>query len=150
MALKRFGVSNLRIIALSALVSCTSKQADVQPQAGSTTDTSVKVNSSASSSIGTAGILIGPNDSLCDPVTGPVPNAAIIGHWYANDIRSHRKTFGRTPPDSASVRLVRDSAQTLRAQGYRLRSFYEGRKAVRQIKPRPQQSLLRGRSIRAR
>ena len=34
----------------------------------------------------------------------------MIGHWFAQDRRAHRKTFGLTPPDSASVFLLQDSA----------------------------------------
>ena len=56
----------------------------------------------------------GSEDS-CYPPTGPMPNAALIGHWFAQDRRAHRKAFGLTPPDSASIFLQQDSAIAERA-----------------------------------
>jgi len=52
----------------------------------------------------------GSAEEACYPPTGPMPNAAIIGHWFATDRRAHSKTFGLNPPDSASVILLQDSA----------------------------------------
>lgn len=54
-------------------------------------------------------VVIGANDSICASPAGPMPDGAVVGHWYANDARAHRKTFGRTPPDSSAVRLVTNS-----------------------------------------
>lgn len=60
-------------------------------------------------------VLVGPNDSICEAPSGSIPNAAEIGHWFAEDARSHRETFGMRPPDSAGVKLVGDSALARRA-----------------------------------
>ena len=43
-----------------------------------------------------------------------MPNGAILGHWFAEDKRAHRTTFGFTPPDSSSVTPVLDSALSAR------------------------------------
>ena len=53
-------------------------------------------------------VMIGSNDSICEPVSRPLPDAAVLGHWFAADLRGHRTTFGFRPPDSASVKLVPD------------------------------------------
>ena len=55
------------------------------------------------------------NDSICEPPSGPLPDAAALGHWFAGDLREHKRSFGFAPPDSISVVLVPDSATRRRA-----------------------------------
>jgi hypothetical protein len=60
-------------------------------------------------------LVIGSNRGVCDSPGGPMPDAATLGHWYANDMRAHIKTFGLIPPDSSSVVLEPDAAINKRA-----------------------------------
>jgi hypothetical protein len=60
-------------------------------------------------------MIIGANDSICERPGGPIPDAAVLGHWFANDVRGLRKTFRFIPPESATVVLVPDSATRRKA-----------------------------------
>jgi hypothetical protein len=53
---------------------------------------------------------------FCSAPAGAIPNAAILGHWLANDARLHRNTFGFQAPDSASVALETDLDRSERAK----------------------------------
>ena len=55
------------------------------------------------------------NDSQCEPVVGPLPDAGALGHWFANDRRAKHTAFGRTPPDSSVVSQITDSAPVMKA-----------------------------------
>ena len=48
-------------------------------------------------------------NEICDPPGGPMPDAAVLGRWFAQDARAHRTTFGMQPPDSSTVNVVGDS-----------------------------------------
>jgi hypothetical protein len=101
------------LLGFIALIGCTSKKSDVPSHTHSTGSQSLKVDSSpalSGSRMPATSVVIGANDSICDSPAGPMPNGAVVGHWYANDARAHRKTFGKAPPDSSGVRSVTNSA----------------------------------------
>jgi hypothetical protein len=56
-----------------------------------------------------------PNGVECERIAGPLPDAPVLGHRFANDRRANHMTFGRTPPESASVKQITDSAAVAKA-----------------------------------
>lgn len=54
-------------------------------------------------------------DGPCGPVSGPMPDAHTLGHWFANDRRARHTTFGGKPPDSSLVTRITNSAALARA-----------------------------------
>jgi hypothetical protein len=102
-------VNAVVLIAIAAPIACSSEMPEQSHNPpGSVAQARIKESKQSA-------VLIGPNDSLCEPPNGPIPNAAALGHWFAEDARSHRKTLGMHPPDSAAVKLVGNSALTRRA-----------------------------------
>jgi hypothetical protein len=94
------------LVTVIALAACTGEQPDSLDHRPSTVRG--RLTGDPSKSQRTV-VLVGGNDSICDVPNGSMPNAAELGHWFADDARSRRKTFGMRPPDSASVKLVGDS-----------------------------------------
>ena len=64
-----------------------------------------------------------PNGDECERIVGPLPDGAVLGHHFADDRRAKRMTFGRTPPDSSSVKQITDSAAVANANA-RLDSLF--------------------------
>src|SRR3954468_18517065 len=108
MALNEFSVVKVRVlVSVIALAACTGEQPE--HNLDHRQNTRMERETGDPSQSPRTAVLIGGNDSICDVPNGSMPNAAALGHWFADDARSHRKAFGMRPPDSAGVKLVGDS-----------------------------------------
>ena len=108
MTLKAFSVKRIGEI-LVVVIGCTTHQADSRSEKQPAQTAAIQARKWREP------VMIGGNDSICEAPSGPLPSAAVLGHWFANDTREHKRTFGFIPPDSSSVVLLSDSAVSRRA-----------------------------------